>query len=103
MNAVENQLMVMTINGDYDFEEFLFSHRFSFQNCSLVNLLHDLTWDVACGSGALVHIVMKSDDAQSYIYRGSVVKVLDWRSKGQGFESHQEHKKNSFSKSKRLC
>ena len=35
---------------------------------------------------------------------GSVVRALDWRSKGRGFESRQEHKKNwCFSESKRLC
>ena len=33
---------------------------------------------------------------------GSVFRALDWRSKGQGFESHQEHKNNFFSESKRL-
>ena len=34
----------------------------------------------------------------------SVVTAMDWRSKGRGFKSCQEHNKNlSFSKSKRLC
>ena len=31
---------------------------------------------------------------KNYIRLGSVVRALDWRSKGRGFASRQEHKKN---------
>ena len=52
------------------------------------------------GSNASIETSSGGDDGF-----GSVVRVLDWRSKGRGFESRQEHNKktSSFSGSKMLC